>query len=255
MGITANKEEKKKLLSHEETLDLIKKVQNENDEEAKEVLIKNNLGLVRSVISKFSNIGYDRDDLFQLGSIGLIKSIYKFDPKFNVKFSTYAVPMILGEIKRYLRDDGMVKVSRSLKQTAIKAKSQKEILTKKLGREPTVDELAKELGVEKEDLVMAMEANFSVEYLHGVIHEEEGSPICLIDKISLKGENEEEKLIDNLLLKQVLNKLEKRERQIIVLRYFEDKTQSEIGDILNISQVQVSRIEKKVLSKLKSYIS
>lgn len=255
MGITANKEDKKKLLSHEETLELIEKVQKENDEEAKEILIKNNLGLVRSVISKFSNIGYERDDLFQLGSIGLIKSIYKFDPKFNVKFSTYAVPMILGEIKRYLRDDGMVKVSRSLKQTAIKAKSQTEILTKKLGREPTIDEIAHELDIEKEDLVMAMEANFSVEYLHGVIHEEEGSPICLIDKISLKGESEEEKVIDNLLLKQILNKLEKRERQIIVLRYFEDKTQSEIGDILNISQVQVSRIEKKVLSKLKSYIS
>ena len=254
MGITANKEEKKKLLSHEETLELIEKVQN-GDEEAKEILIKNNLGLVRSVISKFSNIGYERDDLFQLGSIGLIKSIYKFDPKFNVKFSTYAVPMILGEIKRYLRDDGMVKVSRSLKQIAIKAKTQTEILTKKLGREPSIEELAHELDVEKEDLVMAMEANFSVEYLHGVIHEEEGSPICLIDKISLKGENEEEKVIDNLLLKQVLDKLEKRERQIIVLRYFEDKTQSEIGDILNISQVQVSRIEKKVLSKLKSYIS
>ncbi|QJA09478.1 RNA polymerase sporulation sigma factor, SigF/SigG family [Romboutsia sp. CE17] len=255
MGITANKEDKKKLLSHEETLELIEKVQKENDEEAKEILIKNNLGLVRSVISKFSNIGYERDDLFQLGSIGLIKSIYKFDSKFNVKFSTYAVPMILGEIKRYLRDDGMVKVSRSLKQTAIKAKSQTEILTKKLGREPTIDEIAHELDIEKEDLVMAMEANFSVEYLHGVIHEEEGSPICLIDKISLKGESEEEKVIDNLLLKQILNKLEKRERQIIVLRYFEDKTQSEIGDILNISQVQVSRIEKKVLSKLKSYIS
>ncbi|MBC5997523.1 RNA polymerase sporulation sigma factor SigF [Romboutsia ilealis] len=254
MGITANKEEKKKLLSHEETLELIEKVQN-GDEEAKEILIKNNLGLVRSVISKFSNIGYERDDLFQLGSIGLIKSIYKFDPKFNVKFSTYAVPMILGEIKRYLRDDGMVKVSRSLKQIAIKAKTQTEVLTKKLGREPSIEELAHELDVEKEDLVMAMEANFSVEYLHGVIHEEEGSPICLIDKISLKGENEEERVIDNLLLKQVLDKLEKRERQIIVLRYFEDKTQSEIGDILNISQVQVSRIEKKVLSKLKSYIS
>lgn len=218
------------------------------------MLISNNLGLVRSVVSKFSNIGYERDDLFQLGSIGLIKAIYKFDASFNVKFSTYAVPMILGEIKRYLRDDGMVKVSRSLKQLGIKAKSQTELLTKKLGREPTVEEIAKELDVEKEDLVMAMEANFSVEYLHGVIHEEEGSPICLIDKISLKGEDDEEKVIDNILLKEVLGKLEKRERQIIMLRYFEDKTQSEIGDILQISQVQVSRIEKKVLMKLKSYI-
>ena len=253
MGITANKEERKGLLSHEETLNLIHLVQN-GDEKAKEILIESNLGLVRSVVSKFLNIGYERDDLFQLGSIGLIKAIYKFDPKFNVKFSTYAVPMILGEIKRYLRDDGMIKVSRSLKQIAIKAKMQTEILTKKLGREPTIEELSKEVGVDKEDLVMALESNFSVEYLHGVIHEEEGSPICLIDKISLKGENEEEKVIDNLLLKEVLGKLDKRERQIIMLRYVEDKTQSEIGEMLNISQVQVSRIEKKVLSKLKTYI-
>ncbi|MDK2564722.1 RNA polymerase sporulation sigma factor SigF [Romboutsia sedimentorum] len=254
MGITVRKEEKRVLLSHEKTLELIDKVQH-GDEEAKEILISSNLGLVRSVVTKFLNIGYDRDDLFQLGSIGLMKSIYKFDPSFNVKFSTYAVPMILGEIKRYLRDDGMVKVSRSLKQIAIKAKTQSEILTKQLGREPSIEEIAKELEIEKEDLVMAMESNFSVEYLHSVIHEEEGNPICLIDKISMKGESEEEKVIDNLLLKEVLGKLEKRERQIIMLRYFEDKTQSEIGDLLNISQVQVSRIEKKVLSKLKSYIS
>ncbi len=254
MSVVAKKQEKRHLLSHEETLELIEKVKN-GDEEAKEVLISNNLGLVRSVVSKFSNIGYERDDLYQLGSIGLIKSIYKFDPSFNVKFSTYAVPMILGEIKRYLRDDGMVKVSRSLKQLAIKAKAQSETLTKKLGREPTIEEIAAELEVEKEDLVMAMEANFSVEYLHGVIHEEEGSPICLIDKISMKDDSSEEKVVDNILLKEVLGRLEKRERQIIMLRYFEDKTQSEIGQILSISQVQVSRIEKKVLLKLKSYIS
>ena len=255
MGITAKKQEKRTLLSHEETLDLIDKVQRTGDEQAKEILIENNLGLVRSVVSKFLNIGYDRDDLFQLGSIGLIKAIYKFDPRFNVKFSTYAVPMILGEIKRYLRDDGMVKVSRSLKQLAIKVKMQGEALSKKLGRDPTIEEITEELGVEKEDVVMAIESNFSVEYLQGVIHEEEGSPICLIDKISRKGDNEEDKVVDNILLKEVLGKLEKRERQIIMLRYFEDKTQSEIGQILDISQVQVSRIEKKVLHKLKSYIT
>ena len=138
------------LWHHEETLELLSKAQT-GDEEAKEVLISNNLGLVRSVVSKFSNIGYERDDLYQLGSIGLIKAIYKFDSSYNVKFSTYAVPMILGEIKRYLRDDGMVKVSRSLKQLGVKAKAQSEVLTKKLGREPTVEEIASELEVEKED--------------------------------------------------------------------------------------------------------
>jgi RNA polymerase sporulation-specific sigma factor len=255
MGITAFKEEKEKrvLLSHEETLELISKAQM-GDEYSKNKLIEYNLGLVRSVVSKFMNIGYDRDDLFQLGSIGLIKSIYKFDPQFNVKFSTYAVPMILGEIKRYLRDDGMIKVSRSLKQIAVKAKIEGESLSKKLGREPTIDEISKAIDVDKEDLLMALESNSSVEYLHGVIHEEEGSPIRLIDKISLSGECEEEKVVDNLLVKEMLGKLDKRERQIIMLRYFEDKTQSEIGEMLNISQVQVSRIEKKVLSKLKSYI-
>ena len=125
MGITAKKQEKRTLLSHEETLDLIDKVQRTGDEQAKEILIENNLGLVRSVVSKFLNIGYDRDDLFQLGSIGLIKAIYKFDPRFNVKFSTYAVPMILGEIKRYLRDDGMVKVSRISKANSNKSKNNK----------------------------------------------------------------------------------------------------------------------------------
>ena len=168
MEVTVEKKKKKPLLSHEETLELIEKVQN-GDEEAKEILISSNLGLVRSVVSRFLNIGYDREDLFQLGSIGLIKSIYKFDPKFNVKFSTYAVPMILGEIKRYLRDDGMIKVSRSLKQIAVKAKMESEALTKKLGREPSIEELAKAIDVEKEDLVMAMEANFNVEYLQGVL--------------------------------------------------------------------------------------
>lgn len=254
MGITAKKEEKKHLLSHEETLELIKKVQ-EGDEEAKEILISSNLGLVRSVVCKFTNIGYEKEDLFQLGSIGLIKAIYKFDISYNVKFSTYAVPMILGEIKRYLRDDGMIKVSRSLKQLAVKIKMQGEILSKELGRDPTIEEIANRLGVEKEEVVMAIEANFSVEYLQGVIHEEEGSPICLIDKISLKGESEEDKVVDNILLKDMLGKLEKKERQIIMLRYFEDKTQSEIGEILNISQVQVSRIEKKVLRKLRTYIA
>ncbi|MDY2734651.1 RNA polymerase sporulation sigma factor SigF [Intestinibacter sp.] len=254
MGITAKKEEKKHLLSHEETLELIQKAQ-KGDEDAKELLISSNLGLVRSVVGKFANIGYEREDLFQLGSIGLIKAIHKFDLSYNVKFSTYAVPMILGEIKRYLRDDGMVKVSRSLKQLAIKIKVQSEALSKKLGRDPTIEEIAEELNVEKEDVVMAIESNFSVEYLQGVIHEEEGSPICLIDKIAMKGADQQEKVVDNILLKEVLGKLEKRERQIIMLRYFEDKTQSEIGKMLNISQVQVSRIEKKVLHKLKSYIT
>ncbi len=254
MVMPAFKEDKKVLLTHEETLKLIRKAQN-GDNEAKDKLIENNLGLVRSVVNKFLNIGYERDDLFQLGSIGLMKSIYKFDESFNVKFSTYAVPMILGEIKRYLRDDGMIKVSRSLKQTGAKVKMERESLSKKLGRDPTIEEISQSLGISKEDIVMALESNSCVEYLYGVIHEEEGNPICLIDKISETKGMDDNKIVDNILLKETLNKLEKRERQIIMLRYFEDRTQNEIGKILGISQVQVSRIEKKVLSKIKSLIS
>ena len=224
------------------------------DKGARDTLIAGNLGLVHTIANRFEHRGHEREELFQIGCIGLMKAVDKFDLSLNLAFSTYAVPVIMGEIRRFLRDDGMVKVSRSLKQLAIKVKMQGEALSKKLGRDPTIEEITEELGVEKEDVVMAIESNFSVEYLQGVIHEEEGSPICLIDKISQKGEAEEDKVVDNILLKEVLGKLDKRERQIIMLRYFEDKTQSEIGELLNISQVQVSRIEKKVLHKLKSYI-
>ena len=253
VNITGIDTNKLKVLKSDETIELLKRLR--AGENVKDEIVMGNLKLVLSAVKPYRSQKYSLDDLFQIGVIGLIKSIDNFDVSKNVMFSTYAVPMILGEIKRYLRDDGMVKVSRSLKQLAIKVKMQGEMLSKKLGRDPTIEELAEAIGVEKEDVVMAIESNFSVEYLQGVIHEEEGSPICLIDKISQKGEAEEDKVVDNILLKEVLGKLEKRERQIIMLRYFEDKTQSEIGQILDISQVQVSRIEKKVLHKLKSYIT
>ncbi|WP_331722104.1 RNA polymerase sporulation sigma factor SigF [Alkalithermobacter thermoalcaliphilus] len=251
--MAAQKEEKNVLLSHEETIELIKRAQN-GDNMAKEILTESNLGLVRSIVNKFLNIGYERDDLFQLGCIGLIKAIYKFNDDYNVKFSTYAVPMILGEIKRHLRDDGIIKVSRSLKQINSKVKAQSEILSKKLGREPTIQEISDVLGVSKEDIVMALESNSCVDYLYDVIHDEGGSPVCLIDKISQDKQESDNKIVDNILLKEVLNKLDKRERQIIILRYFEDRTQSEIGKMLGISQVQVSRIEKKVLEKIRKLI-
>ncbi|OPJ56721.1 RNA polymerase sporulation sigma factor SigF [Alkalithermobacter paradoxus] len=253
MVMAAQKEEKNALLSHEETIKLIKRAQN-GDNAAKEILTQSNLGLVRSIVNKFLNIGYEREDLFQLGCIGLIKAIYKFNDQFDVKFSTYAVPMILGEIKRHLRDDGIIKVSRSLKQINTKVKIEGEILSKKLGREPTIQEISDSLGISKEDIVMALESNSCVDYLYDVIHEEGGSPICLIDKISEDKQESDSKIVDNILLKETLSKLEKRERQIIILRYFEDRTQSEIGKILGISQVQVSRIEKKVLSKIKEFL-
>lgn len=237
------------LLSHEKTIELIKEAQ-EGSGSAQDILVNHNLGLIRSVIKRFSNRGYESEDIFQLGSIGLIKAIQKFDTSYNVKFSTYAVPMIIGEIRRFLRDDGIIKVSRSLKQTANKVKQSKERLSKQLGREPTIQEISEEIKVSKEDIVMALESNYAPDYLHDVIHQNDGSPIFLIDKIEDENPGDFE-LVDKITLKQSIGKLNSRERQIIVLRYFKDKTQTEIAKKLGISQVQVSRIEKKVLSNLK----
>jgi len=213
--------------------------------------VSHNLGLVRSVIKRFANRGYEKEDLFQLGCIGLIKAINKFDTSFDVRFSTYAVPMIMGEIKRFLRDDGIIKVSRSLKQTASKIKYSKERLTKELGREVTLQEISDDLNISKEELVMAMDSSHHPEYLYDVIHHDDGAPIHLMDKISETDSPEDNEVIDRILLKDVIAKLEPRERQIIVLRYFKDKTQTEIASVLGISQVQVSRIEKKILKSMK----
>ena len=236
------------LLGHEETMELIVKAQN-GDEAAKSKLVSHNLGLVKSILKRFLNRGYDAEDLYQLGCMGLLKAIQKFDTSFNVRFSTYAVPMIMGEIRRFLRDDGIIKVSRSLKQVATRANMAKEKLTKELGREPTLNELSKEIDIEKEDIVMALDANIKPDYLHNVIHQSDGAPIHLIDKIPSNEKGLD--IDDSIALKETLRKLEPRERQIIVLRYFKDQTQKEIGDLLGISQVQVSRIEKKVLENMR----
>ncbi|MCR1897796.1 RNA polymerase sporulation sigma factor SigF [Irregularibacter muris] len=238
-----------KLLSHEETIELIKQAQ-KGDKNAQERLVYYNLGLVRSIVKKFQNRNNEREDLFQLGSIGLIKAIQNFDTSYEVRFSTYAVPMIMGEIKRFLRDDGIIKVSRSLKETYQKIHAVKESLSKKLHRDPTLEEIASALNMEKEEIAMALEAGYSPEYLYDTIHQDDGTPILLIDKIS--DENvEDDNLVEILTLKQMISQLEARERQIVVMRYFQDKTQTEIAKKLGISQVQVSRIEKKILGKMK----
>lgn len=237
------------LLGHEETIELIVKSQN-GDEDAKSKLVSHNLGLVKSILKRFLNRGYDPEDIYQIGCMGLLKAIQKFDTSFNVRFSTYAVPMIMGEIRRFLRDDGIIKVSRSLKQVATRANMAREKLTKELGREPTLNELSIEIDIDKEDIVMALDANTKPDYLHNVIHESDGSPIHLIDKIPSNELGLD--IHDSIALKETLRKLEPRERQIIILRYFKDKTQKEIGDLLDISQVQVSRIEKKVLENMKN---
>ncbi|MCL2372161.1 MAG: RNA polymerase sporulation sigma factor SigF [Defluviitaleaceae bacterium] len=236
-----------------ETLDLIALAQ-AGDEHAAERLIKENSGLIWSVVKKFSKRGYELDDLYQIGAIGLLKCIRKFDTSFDVKFSTYAIPMIIGEIKRFLRDDGMIKVSRPVKELATKSRYATEKLTNQLGRQPTLNELAKELGAETEDLVMALEAGMDVESLHATIYQGDGSPIFLIDKLA-QNTDDSERTVNILALKQLINSLKPKERQVIILRYFQDKTQVDVAKIIGVSQVQVSRIEKKVLQALKIALS
>ena len=223
------------------------------DKSARETFIKGNLRLVLSVIKRFNNRGENIDDLFQVGCIGLMKSIDNFDLSQNVKFSTYAVPMIIGEIKRFLRDDGMIKVSRNVKSLAKKLHFDKEALTKELNREPTVEELAQFSGMDKEEILFALESSASMQYLYEVIHQDDGSPVLLIDKLS-ENAIEDKNITEKLALKEALRNLDTKSRQIIVLRYFKDKTQIQVAKMLGISQVQVSRIEKKVLQEMRKQL-
>ena len=231
------------------TIALIRK-SHDGDKAAREQLVEENVGLVWCVVKRFYGRGTDAEDLFQIGSIGLLKAIDKFDLSYDVKFSTYAVPMISGEIKRFLRDDGMIKVSRSLKELAYKSVQAREKLMDRLGREPTLEELADETGAEKEELVQAMEAGGEVESLYRPIHQKEGSEICLLDRIEER-EQREERILDTMVLKQLLETLDAKERQLIYLRYFADRTQSDVGKIMGISQVQVSRMEKRIIEELR----
>lgn len=231
------------------TIELILDAQSGNKKATEQIVVEN-MGLVWSVVKRFGNRGYDLEDLFQIGSIGLLKCIYKFDIKFEVKFSTYAVPMIMGEIKRFLRDDGIIKISRPLKEIAIKAKYMQESLAQKDGRQPTISELAKALNIEVEELVMAMDAGKEVESLYSTIYQGDGSPICLIDKIE-QDTGSDGNMVDLIVLKQIINELKPKERQVIIMRYFDDKTQTEVADAIGVSQVQVSRIEKKVLQSIR----
>lgn len=233
-----------------ELIDLAKK----GDKGALDKITEMNLPLVSSICKKFLNRGYEYDDIFQIGCIGLVKAVNNFDPKFKVRFSTYAVPMIMGEIKRFLRDDGIIKVSRSVKNTAKKLHYDKEDLTKVLGREPTIEELAQYSHMDKEDIVFALESAAGPQYLYDTIHQDDGSPVLLIDKIS-DSVHEGDNVIDKIALKEALRDLDFKARQVIVLRYFKDKTQVQVADVLGISQVQVSRIEKKVLKQMREKLS
>lgn len=231
------------------TIALIKK-SHDGDKEAREQLVEENVGLIWCVVKRFYGRGTEAEDLFQIGSIGLLKAIDKFDLSYEVKFSTYAVPMISGEIKRFLRDDGMIKVSRSLKELSYKIFQKREELIAKLGREPTLDELAEIMEVDREEIVQAMEAGGEVDSLYKPIHQKEGNEIRLVDKLEEK-ERKEEKILDHMLLAQLLESLDKEERQLIYLRYFTDETQSQVGKKMGISQVQVSRMEKRIIENLR----
>lgn len=233
----------------DETAKLIQSA-HEGDKSARDRLVSENMGLVWSIVRRFGGRGYDPEDLFQIGSIGLIKAIDKFDLSFDVKFSTYAVPMIAGEIKRFLRDDGMIKVSRMLKETAVKAKGAREALNLKLGREPTLNEIAGELGICVEELAAAMESGAEIESLQKTIYQGDGSSIHLMDKLEEKA-NPAEEVLNKMLLGRLLKELSPQERKIIIRRYYMEQTQTQIAKELGISQVQVSRMEKKILKSMR----
>ncbi|MDF2815373.1 MAG: sporulation sigma factor SigF [Paenibacillus sp.] len=222
------------------------------DSLARETLVNCNIRLVWSVVQRFLNRGYEPEDLFQIGCIGLLKSVDKFDLSYDVKFSTYAVPMIIGEIQRFLRDDGTVKVSRSLKELANKVRKKKDELSKRLGRLPTISEVAEDLGITSEEVVFAQEANKPPTSIHETVFENDGDPITLMDQIADEGQ---ERWFDKLALNEAINTLNDRERLIVYLRYFRDQTQSEVANRLGISQVQVSRLEKKILQVIKEQIA
>ena len=235
----------------ERTCELIRQAK-EGNKKAQEILVEENTGLIWSVVKRFQGRGYDKEDLFQIGSIGLLKCIDNFDLERKVKFSTYAVPLIMGEIKRFLRDDGLVKVSRSLKEASYKIKREKEHYEKLYNREPTLKEIAATLDIDESDILMAMESGQDVCSLHQVIYQNEGDEIHLEDKLEQQSDLIEQ-TVDSIYIQELLQKLNEQERKLIELRYFQNQTQAVIAGIMGISQVQVSRMEKKILEKLRMH--
>ena len=234
------------------TLALIMKSQ-QGDKEARDTVFKENAGLVYSMAKRFAGRSVEMEDIVQIGSIGLLKAIDRFDISYDVKFSTYAVPMILGEVRRYLRDNNSIRVSRSLRDTAYKALSARELLTKKNLREPTIMEIADEVGISKEEITYAMDAIQSPVSLYEPVYTDGGDPLCVMDQISDK-KNREENWVEQLSLSEAMKRLPVRERRIIDMRFFEGKTQTEVAGEVGISQAQVSRLEKNALKAMKSYL-
>ncbi len=235
-------------LPHEEVLALIRQAQ-AGDDEAMDLLVRHNTALVKSIVKKYLGRGVEFDDLYQIGCLGLVKAINNYAERFNVRFSTYAVPMIAGEIKRFLRDDGMVKVSRSMKELAAKAAAAQERLRRSLGRDPGILELAEAVDASPEDIAAALESARPHMSLYERVYDD-GSETTLLDRMQQQG-SEDNAMVDKILLKELLGQLEARERQLIVLRFFQDKTQSEIARLMGVSQVQISRLESRIISKLK----
>ena len=241
------------LIKNEEKEALFARIE-AGDEKAREDYIKGNLRLVLSVIKRFTSSNENVDDLFQIGSVGLIKAVDNFDSSLNVKFSTYAVPMIIGEIRRFLRDNQSLRVSRSLKDTAYKAIYAREGLTRKNLKEPTMEEVATEIGISKEEIAYALDAIQSPVSLHEPVYTEGGDTLYVMDQISDK-KNKEENWIEQLSLSEAMKRLSERENYIITLRFFEGKTQMEVAEEIGISQAQVSRLEKNALKNMKNYLT
>ena len=241
------------LLTTEEKDELFKRIL-EGDRQAREEYIKGNLRLVLSVIQRFSGNNENVDDLFQIGCIGLIKAIDNFDITQNVKFSTYAVPMIMGEIRRYMRDNNSIRVSRSIRDTAYKAIYAKEHLMKKNMKEPTIMEIAEEIGLSKEEITYAMDAIQSPVSLYEPVYTDGGDPLCVMDQISDK-KHREENWVEHIALNEAMNRLPARERHIIDMRFFDGKTQTEVAEEIGISQAQVSRLEKSALKSMRNYLN
>lgn len=234
-----------------QTLGLIAKAK-DNDEFAKEKLIEENSPLIKSVVKRFLNKGIEYDDLYQLGSLGFLKAINNFDSSFNVKFSTYAVPMIAGEIKRYMRDTGVMKISRSVKTLSFKINRFVDDYSAKFDKSPTVEEIAEAMGVDAQEVVYAMESSRQILSLNIDVSDGDGKQQSLEEKVS--DENPFDNVVDNMVLYKAISKLSEREKKIIMLRYFRDKTQKEVSLVLGVSQVQISRLESKIIEKIKKYL-
>ena len=222
----------------------------QGDKKAREAAVEENMGLVMHVVKRYQGKTTDMEDLIQIGCIGLLKAVDYFDLNMDVRFSSYAVPMILGEIRRYLRDDGMLKVSRSLKNIAYQTSKTREMLTVQLGREPSIEEIADATGVEREEIVMAMEASTELESLQKSVYQSDGNEICLEDKVEDRRDAVSE-LMNHVLLENMLKVLDPEEKSLIHMRYYEEMTQSQIAAKMQKTQVQISRMEKKILKKMR----